>query len=121
MTKYIENVNTYLSQLKIKQTFLSLKTNIEPSKLSRILTGVQDVSATDMEKIASALGKKTTFFLEDQFVLPQQELIDTADIVFYAGEPSKEQEQFAMEIIDLIENADEILGAKNRYMMSIGE
>ena len=58
MTKYIENVNVYLSQMKIKQTYISLKTGIDGKKLSRILTGVQDINSTDMEKIASALGKK---------------------------------------------------------------
>ena len=48
MTKYIENVNVYLSQMKIKQTYISLKTGIDGKKLSRILTGVQDINSTDM-------------------------------------------------------------------------
>ena len=44
MTKYIENVNMYLSVKKIKQTYISLKTGIDTKKLSRILTGIQDVT-----------------------------------------------------------------------------
>lgn len=68
MTKYIENVNVYLSQMKIKQTYISLKTGIDGKKLSRILTGVQDINSTDMEKIASALGKKMDFFMKDSFL-----------------------------------------------------
>lgn len=71
MTKYIANVNTYLTQMKIKQTYISLKTGIDPKKLSRILTGAQDVSGTDMEKIADALGKKMEFFLGDSFDVPK--------------------------------------------------
>ena len=63
MTRYIDNVNAYLSQMKIKQTYISLKTGIDKNKLSRILTGIQDVSAADMEKIANALGKKIAFLL----------------------------------------------------------
>lgn len=62
MTKYIENVNMYLSVKKIKQTYISLKTGIDTKKLSRILTGIQDVTSSDMEKISAALGKKTEFF-----------------------------------------------------------
>ena len=62
MSKYIDNVNTYLSQMKIKQTFISLKTGIETSKLSRILTGNQEVTIVDMEKIAKSLGQKVEFF-----------------------------------------------------------
>ena len=34
--KYIENVNAYLSQMKIKQTYISLKTGIDTKKLSLI-------------------------------------------------------------------------------------
>ena len=71
MTKYIENVNVYLSQMKIKQTYISLKTGIDGKKLSRILTGVQDINSTDMEKIASALGKKMDFFMKDSFFMQE--------------------------------------------------
>ena len=44
MTKFVENVNAYLSQMKIKQTYVSLKTGIDTKKLLRILAGVQHVS-----------------------------------------------------------------------------
>ena len=32
MMKYIENVNEYLSRMKIKQTYVSLKTGIDTKK-----------------------------------------------------------------------------------------
>ncbi len=121
MSKYIENVNTYLSQMKIKQTFISLKAGIETSKLSRILTGNQDVTSVDMEKIAASLGQKVEFFLSDDFAVPSIVNSATTEVVFYVGEPSKEQEVFAMKLIDLIENIDEVLGAKNRFMNVIME
>ena len=38
------------------------------------------------------------------------------EIVCYAGEPTREQEAFAEKLIDLIENVDEVLSAKNRFM-----
>lgn len=121
MSKYIENVNTYLSHMKIKQTFVSLKSGIETSKLSRILTGTQDVTSADMEKIAKSLGQKVEYFLSDDFVLPNVVNLVTTEVAFYAGEPSKEQEEFAMKLIDFIENIDEVLGAKNRFMNGIME
>ena len=119
MSKYIENVNTYLSQMKIKQTFISLRTGIEPSKLSRILTGNQDITSADMEKIANSLGQKVEYFLSDDFYVSNIMNSATTAAVFYAGEPSREQEAFAMKLIDLIENIDEVLGAKNRFMKAI--
>lgn len=121
MSKYIENVNAYLSQMKIKQTFISLKTGIEPSKLSRILKGTQDVTITDMEQIAAALGKRTEEFLQDDFQVESHAEDLGAEIVFYAGRPGADQERFAMKLLELMENADEVLGAKSRLMLTIEE
>lgn len=92
MSKYIENVNTYLTQMKIKQTFISLKTGIDKNKLSRILTGTQNITDLDMEKIANALGQKTEYFLSDDFFIPDYNNFMGREIVCYAGEPTREQE-----------------------------
>ena len=67
MTKYIENLNLYLDARKIKQNYLSMKTGIDAKKMSRILNGVQDITATDMDKIAEALGENTEYFLQETF------------------------------------------------------
>ena len=116
MTKYIENVNAYLSQMKIKQTYISLKTGIDVKKLSRILTGTQDISGTDMEKIANALGKKIEFFLSDEFSVPQINTFVPEKIAFYAGEPTAQQEEIAEKLVKLMENVDEVLSAKGRFL-----
>ena len=121
ITKYVENVNIYLSQMKIKQTYVSLRSGIDVKKLSRILTGVQEITGMDMEKIADALGKKVEFFLADSFTVPAQNTFADAEVVFYAGEPNKEQEEFAFQLIELVKNADEVLSAKGRYLIGTGE
>ena len=71
MTKFISNVNKYLSEMKIKQTYLSMITGIDKNKMSRLLTGSQEESGTDMEKIARGLGKNIEFFLADAINIPQ--------------------------------------------------
>lgn len=116
MTKYIDNVNAYLSQMKIKQTYVSLKSGIDKKKLSRILTGTQDVNATDMEKIASALGKKVEFFFNDSFSVPQIMDFEPEKISFYAGEPTEKQEKIANKLLQLMENIDEVMSAKDRFL-----
>jgi len=121
MSKYIDNVNTYLSQLKIKQKYLSLKSGIDEKKLSRILNGVQKIDSEDMERIAKALGYKEEYFLAEDFVVPIFGDTFSTDVAFYAGEPTKEQEAFAMKLIDFIENVDEVLGVKNRFMDALVE
>ncbi len=116
VAKYIENVNTYLSQMKIKQTYLSLKTGIDTKKLSRILTGVQDISSTDMEKIAHALGQRVEYFLSDAFCVPQIHEFMPEKIAFYAGNPTAKQNEIAVKLEKLMENIDEVLSAKGRFL-----
>lgn len=121
MSKFKENVNAYLQGMNIKQKFISLKSDIDEKKLSRILNGTQVITEDDMKKISQALGKKTEFFLSDNFKLPKVETNAFNQVVFYAGEPTKSQEEFAIKLVDLIENADEILTAQNRFVSAIGD
>lgn len=116
MTKYIENVNTYISQMKIKQTYISLKTGIDTKKLSRILTGNQDINATDMEKIAKALGHKIEYFLSDNFNVPQIHALMPEKIAFYAGSPTAKQDEIAEKLEKLMGNIDEVMSAKYRFI-----
>lgn len=116
MTKYIENVNAYLSQMKIKQTYISLKTGIDTKKLSRILTGTQDVSGTDMEKIADALGQKLEYFLSDTFSVPRINEFIPEKIAFYAGNPTAKQDEIAEKLEKLMANIDEVMSAKYRFL-----
>ena len=120
MTKFINNLNKYLSEMKIKQTYLSMITGIEKNKLSRLLTGSQDESGTDMEKIAQALGKDVEFFLKDSVVVPHISGYAANKIAFYAGEPSKKQEQVANQLMDLMENIDEVISAESRFRNMAG-
>lgn len=116
-----DNVNAYLQGMNIKQKYISLKSDIDEKKLSRILNGSQVVTEDDMEKISRALGKKTEFFLSYEFEVPNNELNTFNHVAFYAGEPTKSQEDFAMKLVKLIENADEVLMVRNRFMSAIGE
>lgn len=116
MTKFIENVNAYLSQMKIKHTYISLKTGIDTKKLSLILTGTQDVSGTNMEKIANALGHKIEYFISDTFRAPQINEFKPEKIVFYAGNPTNRQDRIVGKLEKLMENIDEVMSAKYRFL-----
>lgn len=115
MTRFISNVNKYLSEMKIKQNYLSMITGMDKNKMSRLLTGAQDESGADMEKIASALGKSVEFFLADSIRIPQIGGFAMNKIAFYAGEPSHKQEQIATQLMELMENIDEVISAKSRF------
>ena len=115
MTKFINNVNEYLSAMKIKQAYLSMITGIDKNKMSRLLTGSQEESYTDMERISRGLGKSVEFFLTDSFKASQIENFERNKIAFYAGEPSDKQEQIAKQLMELMENIDEVMSAKSRF------
>lgn len=115
MTKYMNNVNAYLSQMKIKQSYLSMITGIDKNKLSRLLTGEQDEKGSDMEQIADALGKDLSYFLVDPFFVPEINSFMPDSIAFYAGEPTTKQEKIANQLFELMGNIDEVLSAKSRF------
>lgn len=115
MTKFICNVNKYLAEAKIKQNYLSMMTGIDKSKMSRLLTGSQEESGTDMEKIAQGLGKNVEFFLADSISVLQVGSFEINKIAFYAGEPSHKQEQIAKQLMEFMENIDEVISANSRF------
>ena len=79
------------------------------------MTGSQEESGTDMEKIAHGLGKNIEYFLADSISVPQMGDFSMNKIAFYAGEPSHKQEQIANQLMELMENIDEVLSAKSRF------
>ena len=116
LTKFICNVNKYLDHMSIKHTYLSTICSIEKSKLSRLLNGKQKENCSDMESIANALGKSVEFFLSDNIVIPQIEEYALERIAFYVGHPTKEQQEIANHLIEMMENIDVILSAKARFI-----
>lgn len=90
-------------------------TGIDKNKMSRLLTGSQEESGTDMEKIARGLGKSIEYFLSDSISIPQVGSFSRNKIAFYAGEPSHKQEQIANQLMELMENIDEVMSAKSRF------
>lgn len=121
MSKYIDNVNKFITERKIKQTYISMKSGIEIRKLSRILSGVQDVNSTDMEKIAGALGQKVSYFLNEHFVVEKPDDNMYQENAFYIGGASEEQKTLARNLIELIESADEVLSVQDDVIAAITE
>jgi transcriptional regulator with XRE-family HTH domain len=115
MTLFINNFNSYIDHMKIKQIYLSKLCGIEKNKLSRILNGLQDETGADMERLADAVGKRVDYFLTESFELPPLDEASQGKIAFYAGNPSKKQEIMANDLVEMIENIDQVLSAKKRF------
>lgn len=121
MSRYIDNVNRFIEEKKIKQTYVSMKSGIEIRKLSRILSGVQDVNSTDMESIAFALGHDATYFMAENFVVEGMEENVYQEAAFYVGGASGAQKLLASNLIELLECADEILSAQDDVIAAVTE
>lgn len=119
MTKFVENVSAYLSQMKIKQSYVSKKSGIDTKKLSRILTGKQDATGNDMTAIADALGKSAEYFWTENIIIPEISNLMPERIAFYAGSPTEKQKHMAELLLSLMENIDEVLSAKSRFEQSL--
>lgn len=115
MTRFTDNVNRYLATMKIRQTYLSMQSGIDKNKLSRILTGVQEESGSDMEKIARGLGKSVAYFLADDMVISSPGTAKADKIAFYAGEPTEKQARIARDLTELMETVDLVVSAKTRF------
>lgn len=115
---FIENLNSNVDVNKITHAYISLNTGIEPSKLSRLMTGSQDTSYQDMEKLAGALGQKIDYFLQEDFIVSELDDVVDAQYAFYAEMPSEKHHKLVKNLIIFIRNMDDILGAEDRLINS---
>ena len=85
-------------------------------KLSRILTGVQDIKQHRYGKNSICVGEKNGFLYERFFFIPQISDYTQEKIAFYAGNPTERQNEIAGKLENLMENIDEVMSAKHRFM-----
>lgn len=114
MSKYIKNINAYLSDQRIRQKFLSARTGMSEDKISKLLNEKQKVTMDEMELLAEALGKDVSFFAEERS-MEETYSSPASNYAFYAGEPGSDQVKCAMKLVEFIENIDEVLSSKLWY------
>lgn len=109
MFSFTTNYKSYLEWKKYKQNFISIKTGMEPNKISRILNGKQSPTEEEMTALSHAVNKDISFFLDPSFKIDLPNL-NTVPIACYVGCASKKQEDLVNSLIDFAENMDAILG-----------
>ena len=116
MSKFIGNYNQFLTAMQLKQNYISRKSGIEENKLSRILNGKQIASETDLEAMSKAAGKDIQYFLNPGFSLNADYSSGASRIAFYAGNPTKKQTEIADNLLELMENIDVVLSARDSFL-----
>lgn len=68
-----------------------------------------NIRGRDEDKIAEALGENTEYFLREPFEVLEE-------ITFCSDESVKEQEKVVNILLQLLENMDEVISAKGRFL-----
>ena len=70
---FINNINEYLRQRKIKHNYIALMTEWDKNNIIRLLNGKADLKWNDMEILAKSLGHDIIYFMEDKFKMEDNE------------------------------------------------
>lgn len=114
----VKNINDFISFHKVKQKFLAFKSGINEAKLSRILTGKQDATLSDIEQIAKGLGRDSFYFQTARVYNTVNHLNDT-EIVFSMGTPTQEKIEYANKIFDFLETVDFLLSMEAKIQNNL--
>lgn len=116
MSNFVSNFNEFLATMQLKQNYISRKSGIDENKLSRILHGTQQPSELDMEALSNAAGKDMLFFLNPAFKLQTDYVPSSERIAFYMGNNSNKQNEVLQNLLELMENIDVVLSAKDSFL-----
>ena len=94
MSKFIENLKKYLENRKIRQTYVSLMTGWDKSRVSKILSGTIDLKESEAEFLAKALGHDMSYFLTD-FSDQYKEQAVNGQLAFFASTLNDEDKKTA--------------------------
>lgn len=109
MKTFIENVNEYLKQRKLKQTYVSLVTGWSAAKVSRVLSGNNDLNYNDMQTLSKALGESLDYFINGTKEMMKSEQISNNQMAFCAGKLSPEECIKAEYLIDMFRYYEELM------------
>lgn len=100
MSKFIENVRNYLNVRNIRQTYVSLMTGWDKSRVSKVLNGTIELKESEAEFLAKALGHDMTYFLVSS-VDEYRENEDNGKLAFYAGTIEDDDKMIADKLVEM--------------------
>ncbi|MEE1032434.1 MAG: helix-turn-helix transcriptional regulator [Ruminococcus sp.] len=100
MSKFIEGVKNYLNVRNIRQTYVSLMTGWDKSRVSKVLNGTIELKESEAEFLAKALGHDMTYFL-DSSVEEYREIENNGQLAFFAGTLAEEDKKIADKLVEM--------------------
>lgn len=118
-TNFVENINKYMKSNKMKQKALVKRTGMNKDKISRIFRFESEPKLSELEKIASALGKKISDFEEEivisEYLLQNEELPQPHFCMGEVTEQRKEDAKIYSEFAERIHYLHTIAHAKVEF------
>ncbi len=108
MNTFIDNINIFLGERKIKQKYVSLVTGWTASKVSRVLSGNSGINDEDKVVLAEALGYDVGFFMRDAKDM-KLSLKVNGQFAFFAGNLSDDDKKVAESLVDMFRYYDSIV------------
>ena len=108
MNTFVDNINLYLRERKIRNNYVSLVTGWSTSKVSRILSGVSSISDSDKEVLANSLGFNVDYFMKDMADKLYQPSIENK-VALFAGDLCDDDRKTASNLIDMFRFYDSIV------------
>ena len=100
MSKFIENVKNYLDVRNIRQTYVSLMTGWDKSRVSKVLNGTIELKESEAEFLAKALGHDMTYFLVGS-AEKYKEIENNEKLAFFAGTLEEEDKKIADKLVEM--------------------
>ena len=94
MSKFIESVKNYLNVRNIRQTYVSLMTGWDKSRVSKVLNGTIELKESEAEILAKALGHDMAYFLVSS-------VEDNGQLAFFAGTIEEEDKKIADKLVEM--------------------
>lgn len=108
MSKFIESVRDYLNVRNIRQTYVSLMTGWDKSRVSKVLNGTIELKESEAEFLAKALGHDMTYFL-DSSIEDYREDEGNGQLAFFAGTLEEDDIKIADKLVEMFRFYDALV------------
>ncbi len=108
MGKFIENVKTYLEVRNIRQTYVSLMTGWDKSRVSKLFSGAMELKQSEAEFLAKALGHEMSYFLADSTEQYKESEVN-GTLAFYAGTLDDNDKKTADKLVEMFRFYDALV------------
>ncbi len=100
MSRFIENVKNYLDVRNIRQTYVSLMTGWDKSRVSKIFSGTIELKQSEAEFLAKSLGYDMAYFLTAS-TAQYRELEENGQLAFFAGALGENDKKTADKLVEM--------------------